>query len=302
MVATTATLTLKKNSWSSNEVCQLLGITYRQLDYWIREGLMAPSVARGRGYGTARRFSFDDFVYLELISQLSDLYVPSPSIKKALHHLRGHQLTLEELSGAFLVTDGADYFVLYYSDRELHRALTEAMQRGSPILTVALRNLIEIVRGKLGMENQFSRHNKRMSQTLTTQITEAVLTVLQSKGKGITDLDNLLHAVMRKTGAEYGEVFLFDQRLGRLILRAFRGPDDEPIQDKDEYEIGQGLPGLAAQTGEPIIRTFLGGEPRFMKRAQKKGIRFFACFPLKIGRNVLGTIHIASKHPRLPEL
>ena len=44
-------------SYSSADVCARTGATYRQLDYWTRVGLVAPSVSAGIGYGTRRRWS-----------------------------------------------------------------------------------------------------------------------------------------------------------------------------------------------------------------------------------------------------
>ena len=35
--------------------CAAAGITYRQLDYWARTGLVAPSVRSATGSGTQRR-------------------------------------------------------------------------------------------------------------------------------------------------------------------------------------------------------------------------------------------------------
>lgn len=147
-------LTATQSSWPSKAVCAILEITYRQLDLWIRSGLMTPSVAQAQGYGTARRFSFEDLVYVELIRQLVTAYVPLQSIKKALQHLQEHQLTLDELEEIYLVTDGADYFVLYYSDRELDASLKEAMQRGRPIISIALRQVVLSVQGKLGLKQR----------------------------------------------------------------------------------------------------------------------------------------------------
>jgi len=36
------------------EVCRVVGITYRQLDYWARTGLVNPSIREAGGSGTRR--------------------------------------------------------------------------------------------------------------------------------------------------------------------------------------------------------------------------------------------------------
>jgi DNA-binding transcriptional MerR regulator len=46
-------------TYSSAQVCKLAGVTYRQLDYWVRQGLIEPTVA-ARGSGSKRRWTWDD--------------------------------------------------------------------------------------------------------------------------------------------------------------------------------------------------------------------------------------------------
>ena len=54
------------------QVCNLVGITYRQLDYWARTGLLRPSIQSARGSGSQRRYSFTDVVQLKVIKRLLD--------------------------------------------------------------------------------------------------------------------------------------------------------------------------------------------------------------------------------------
>jgi DNA-binding transcriptional MerR regulator len=53
--------------YSSTQVCEIAGVTYRQLDYWTRTGIVAPSVQAARGSGTCRRYSDDDVAKLRSI-------------------------------------------------------------------------------------------------------------------------------------------------------------------------------------------------------------------------------------------
>ena len=53
-------------------VCRIVGITYRQLDYWARTGLVEPSLRRAEGSGTQRLYSFDDVVRLRVVKRLLD--------------------------------------------------------------------------------------------------------------------------------------------------------------------------------------------------------------------------------------
>lgn len=58
-------------SYHSPQACRLAGITYRQIDYWARVGLVAPSIAEAAGSGTARRYSACDVLCLRLVGLLT---------------------------------------------------------------------------------------------------------------------------------------------------------------------------------------------------------------------------------------
>src|SRR5580658_9249722 len=70
------------------QVCELVGITYRQLDYWARTGLLQPSVAAARVSGTRRVYSYSDLLELKVIKQLLDAGVSLQSARRAVECLR----------------------------------------------------------------------------------------------------------------------------------------------------------------------------------------------------------------------
>jgi len=45
-----------KETYSTDETAELVGVTYRQLDYWLRQGIIVIG-ANTRGSGTHRRFT-----------------------------------------------------------------------------------------------------------------------------------------------------------------------------------------------------------------------------------------------------
>lgn len=288
-------------AWSSKEVCDILGISYRQLDLWIRSKLLTPSISQGHGSGSARRFSFEDLVRLALIRQLLAAGMSLRHIKIGMEYLSAYELTPEQFAEAILVTDGEEYFALHYSDRELDKALKQALQRGCPILTLTFRHLFEEFQ-QLGMpEAKRVRTRESTRERVVEKITEGVtraLTKLGRNARAALTIKRILDEILETTGAPFGEIFLRDVQTDRLYLAAYRGPDGQPLHNEQEYKVGERLPGLIAQTGEPIVRTYLGGEPRFMRRAARKGIRFSAGVPLKVGDRVIGTIHIAHPDPQ----
>lgn len=69
-------------TFSTPEACRMAGVTYRQVDYWVREGLVSP-VVRARGSGTTRRFDSTDVLALALTRVLLGRQVPHSAIRSA---------------------------------------------------------------------------------------------------------------------------------------------------------------------------------------------------------------------------
>ena len=51
-------------------MCRLTGVTYRQLDYWARTGLVTPSVTPATGSGSKRSYSYGDVLEVKVIKSL----------------------------------------------------------------------------------------------------------------------------------------------------------------------------------------------------------------------------------------
>lgn len=70
------------------QVCAIVGISYRQLDYWARTELVRPSLADAQGSGTQRSYSYRDLVRLKVIKSLLDSGVKLQVARKAIEYLR----------------------------------------------------------------------------------------------------------------------------------------------------------------------------------------------------------------------
>lgn len=70
--ATPAAQEYGDSGYRGPQVCEIVGITYRQLDYWARTGLLVPSITAAKGSGTQRRYSYRDLLELKVIKQLLD--------------------------------------------------------------------------------------------------------------------------------------------------------------------------------------------------------------------------------------
>lgn len=98
------------------QVCTLVHISYRQLDYWARTGLLKPSLAAAKGSGTKRRYSYRDLVQLKVIKQLLDAGISLQSARRAIECLRTD--LGEDLASSRLVLTGSSA-VLVRSDGDV---------------------------------------------------------------------------------------------------------------------------------------------------------------------------------------
>ncbi|MEZ5176126.1 MAG: MerR family transcriptional regulator [Acidimicrobiia bacterium] len=94
----------------SPQVCTVVGITYRQLDYWDRSGLLGPSVRSATGSGTQRLYSFEDIVTLRLIKRLSDAGTSLQKIRAAFEQLDTQMGETWRQSDITLLSDGSTIY------------------------------------------------------------------------------------------------------------------------------------------------------------------------------------------------
>ena len=86
------------------QACKIVDITYRQLDYWTRTGLVIPSVQAAMGSGTQRLYSFNDLLQLKVIKSLTDAGASLQKVRQAIEYVREH--LADDWSRVTIVTDG----------------------------------------------------------------------------------------------------------------------------------------------------------------------------------------------------
>jgi DNA-binding transcriptional MerR regulator len=111
------------------QVCKIVGITYRQLDYWARTDLVRPSVNDAAGSGTQRLYSYTDLVELKVVKRLLDAGVSLQSARKAIEYLRT-QLGAD-LASAHLVIDGTRTVLVRTDDQ-----IIDLLRAGQGVLNV----------------------------------------------------------------------------------------------------------------------------------------------------------------------
>lgn len=111
--------------------CAAAGITYRQLDYWARTGLVEPSVRPAFGSGTQRLYSFRDVVVLKIVKRLLDTGVSLQNIRTAVQHLRAQDTP--RLPRMTLMSDGAAVYECASPDE-----VANLLQGGQGIFGIAV--------------------------------------------------------------------------------------------------------------------------------------------------------------------
>ena len=110
-------------------VCKIVGITYRQLDYWARTDLIRPSVADAKGSGTQRLYSYRDLVELKVVKRLLDADISLQAARKAIEYLRA-QLGAD-LASAHLVLDGSHTVLVETGDQ-----IVDLLRNGQGVLNI----------------------------------------------------------------------------------------------------------------------------------------------------------------------
>ncbi|MFD3588455.1 MerR family transcriptional regulator [Streptomyces sp. NPDC058683] len=126
-----ASMTTEEIGYRGPTACAAAGITYRQLDYWARTGLVEPSVRPAYGSGTQRLYSFRDVVVLKIVKRFLDTGVSLQNIRSAVQHLR--ERGFRDLERMTLMSDGATVYECTSPD-EVHALL----QGGQGIFGIAV--------------------------------------------------------------------------------------------------------------------------------------------------------------------
>jgi len=122
--------------------CSAAGITYRQLDYWARTGLVEPSVRGATGSGTQRLYGFRDILVLKVVKRLLDTGVSLQQIRVAIQHLR--ERGVDDLAQITLMSDGASVYECTSADEVI-----DLVQGGQGVFGIAVGRVWREVEGEL---------------------------------------------------------------------------------------------------------------------------------------------------------
>jgi DNA-binding transcriptional MerR regulator len=115
------------------QVCRLVGITYRQLDYWARTDLLKPSLQDAQGSGSQRRYSFLDIIQLKVIKRLLDAGMSLNKIRSAVEILRQQLESDQPLADVTLLSDGHSIYAAHSEDE-----VVDVFRRGQGVFGIAV--------------------------------------------------------------------------------------------------------------------------------------------------------------------
>ena len=123
------TITNVQQGFSGTRTAEIVGITYRQLDYWARTDLVRPSLSDAKGSGTRRSYSYRDLLELKIIKQLLDAGIKLETVREVFDQL--HARVGDDITSANLVISGTSA-MLALDDGEL----IDLVKNGQGVLNI----------------------------------------------------------------------------------------------------------------------------------------------------------------------
>lgn len=124
--------------------CAAAGITYRQLDYWARTGLVEPTVRPEHGSDGAFLYSLPEVLLLKVVKRLLDTGISLQQIRTAVDHLRGRSAA--DLAQITLMSDGVSVYECTSADE-----VVDLLQNGQGMFGIALGNVWRELEAALGV-------------------------------------------------------------------------------------------------------------------------------------------------------
>jgi DNA-binding transcriptional MerR regulator len=118
-----------EQGYSGKRTAEIVGITYRQLDYWARTDLIRPSLTDASGSGSRRLYAYADLLELRIVKQLLDAGIKLEMVRMVFAELR--RLVGDDIASANLVIDGASV-ALALDDGQL----LDLVKKGQGVLNV----------------------------------------------------------------------------------------------------------------------------------------------------------------------
>ncbi len=131
----------KERGYRSTQVCRIVGLTYKQLDYYARTRFIVPSIQAAEGCGSQRLYSFKDILQLKIVKRLLDAGVSLQKIRKTKSFLESLHSSLHNVT---LLSDGNTIYACYSPEE-----IVDTLQRGQGVFGVAVGKVLEELEGDI---------------------------------------------------------------------------------------------------------------------------------------------------------
>ena len=150
-----------RQGFSGTQAAEVVGISYRQLDYWARTNLVRPSSLDAAGSGSRRVYTYRDLLELRVIKNLLDAGIKLESVREVFNYLRNHVDT--ELAAAHIVISGQSV-VLCQGDQ-----LVDVLRNGQGVL-----NVLPLSGVKEQVDSQILRIERAKTQPVATRLPDSI--------------------------------------------------------------------------------------------------------------------------------
>lgn len=135
---------MSEKGYRAPQVCKLVDITYRQLDYWARTGLITPTIQAAQGSGSQRRYSFADIIQLKVVKRLLDAGMSLKKIRQAIEILAAQLETATPLTDVTLLSDGNTIYAAHNPSE-----VVDVFRRGQGVFGIAVGPVQEELQGQI---------------------------------------------------------------------------------------------------------------------------------------------------------
>ncbi|HEY4696145.1 MAG TPA: MerR family transcriptional regulator [Candidatus Hydromicrobium sp.] len=147
-----------KKIYGSVEVCRIIGITYKQLDYYDRTGFIKPSVNRAGGYGSRRMYNFNDLMKLKVIKKLMEAGISLQKLRKTKRYLDEYENNkISSGDGLLRLTLISDGNTVYACNSD--KAIVDTLKSGQGVFGIALGKVYSDLNGDI--ERYLMKNNKK---------------------------------------------------------------------------------------------------------------------------------------------
>ena len=131
-----------ETGYQASTACRAAGITYRQLDYWTRSGLVEPGIRAEQEPGSRQLYGFRDILILKVVKRLLDTGISLQQIRAAVRDMQDRDTA--NLAQVTLMSDGVSVYECTSPDE-----VVDLLAGGRGVFAIALGRVWQETAGEL---------------------------------------------------------------------------------------------------------------------------------------------------------